>query len=65
MKTIIVRRLDLQFVAGRITHGPSARQVDAAIALINQSLERETYGLGARLIAHPDEIEIETETINP
>ena len=60
MKTITVRRLDLQFDAGQITHGPSARQVDQAVELINLTLQREPFGLGAQLIVHRDEIEIET-----
>ncbi len=60
MKTITIRRLDLQFDAGQITHGPAAEQVDQAIALINLTLQREPFGLGAQLIVHRDEIEIET-----
>lgn len=60
MKTITVRRLDLQFDAGQITHGSSAQQVDQAIELINLTLQREPFGLGAQLIVHRDEIEIET-----
>ena len=60
MKTITVRRIDLQFKAGQITHGKSARQVDQAIELINLTLQREPFGLGAQLIVHRDEIEIET-----
>ena len=60
MKTITVRRLDLQFDAGQITHGPSVRQVDQAVELINLTLQREPFGLGAQLIIHRDEIEIET-----
>lgn len=62
MKTITVRRLDLQFDAGQITHGRSAEQVDQAIELINRSLQREPFGLGAQLILHRDEIEIEAHT---
>jgi hypothetical protein len=60
MKSITVRRLDLQFDADQITHGPSAQQVDQAIDLINQILQREPFGLSAQLLLHPDEIEIET-----
>ena len=60
MKIITVRRLDLQFDAGQITHGRPAEQVDQAIELINLTLQREPFGLGAQLILHRDEIEIET-----
>ena len=62
MKTITVRRLDLQFDAGQLTQGPAARQVNQALELINRTLQREPFGLGAQLIVHPDEIEIETQT---
>jgi len=60
MRSITVRRLDLQFDAGQITHGPAAAQADWAIELINLTLQREPFGLGAQLFAHRDEIEIET-----
>lgn len=59
-KTLTVRRLDLQFDAGQITHGPAATQVDRAIELINLTLQREPFGLGAQVFLHPDEIEIQT-----
>lgn len=60
MKTITVRRLMLQFDAGQITHGPAAAQVDRAVELINLTLQREPFGLGAQLFAPRDGIEIET-----
>ncbi len=60
MKTITVHRLDLQFDAGQITHGNNAKQADQAIELINLTLQRDPYGLGAQLIVHRDEIEIES-----
>lgn len=60
MKTISVRRLDLQFDADQITHGPAAAQADRAIELINLVLQREPFGLNAGLFAHRDEIEIQT-----
>ena len=60
MKTITVRRLDLQFDADQITQGLSTQQVYEAIELINLTLQREPYGLAAQLIIHRDEIEIET-----
>ena len=44
----------------QITHGPAAAQADRAIELINLTLQREPFGLGARLFAHRDEIEIES-----
>ena len=56
MKSITVRRLDLQFDADQITHGPAAAQVDRAIELINLTLQREPFGLGAQLFVHRDEI---------
>ena len=60
MKTITIRRLDLQFDANQITHGPASAQADRAIELINLTLQREPFGLGAQLFAHRDEIEIAT-----
>jgi hypothetical protein len=61
MKIITVRRVDLQFDADQITHGKSQQQAEEAIQLINLALQREPFGLGAQLIVHPDEIEIETK----
>jgi hypothetical protein len=60
MKTITIRRVDLQFDADQVTHGPTTQQVDQAIELINLTLQREPFGLAAQLIVHRDEIEIET-----
>ena len=60
MQTITIRRLDLQFDANQNTHGPASAQADQAIELINLTLQREPFGLGAQLCAHRDEIEIET-----
>jgi hypothetical protein len=65
MKTITIRRVDLQFDADQITHGKSQQQADQAIELINLVLRREPFGLGAQLIVHPDEIEIETHDQEP
>lgn len=62
MKTITVRRLDLQFDAGQITAGTALEQAGQALELINGILQREPFGLGAQLIAHPDEIEVEEES---
>ena len=59
MKTITIRRLDLQFDAGQITHGSAEQQARQALELINLTLQREPFGLGAQLFAHPDEIEVE------
>ena len=64
MKVITVRRVDLQFDADQITHGPAEQQVRQAIDVINQTLQREPPGLQAQLIVHPDEIEIETQNLN-
>ena len=60
MKVITLRRLDLQFDAGQITHGPPEQQARQAVDLINLALQREPFGLGAQLFAHRDEIEIES-----
>ncbi len=40
MKTITVRRLDLQFDAGQITHGKSAEQVDPQLAVLHREWVR-------------------------
>ena len=60
MKTITIRRLDLQFDAGQITTGSTEQQARQALELINLTLQREPFGLGAQLFAHPDEIEVES-----
>ena len=62
MKVITVHRLALQFDAGQITHGNNEQQDREAVDLINLTLQREPFGLGAQLIVHPDEIEIEIES---
>ena len=61
MRMITVRRLDLQFDADQVTDGTIEEQADKAIELINLILQRDPSGLRAQLIAHPDEIEVETE----
>lgn len=65
MKVITVHRLSLQFDASQITHGKSEQQVREAVELINLTLQREPFGLGAQLIVHRDEIEIECSPANP
>jgi hypothetical protein len=60
MKVITLRRLDIQFDAGQITHGSDEAQARQAVDLINRTLQREPFGLGAQLYAHPDEIEVES-----
>ena len=59
MKTITIRRLDLQFDANQVTKGSVEKQAAQALELINLTLQREPFGLGAQLFAHPDEIEVE------
>ena len=59
MKTITIRRLDLQFDADQITRGSTEQQARQALELINLTLQREPFCLGAQLFAHPDEIEVE------
>ena len=65
MKAITIHRLSLQFDAGQITHGHRDDQARQAVDLINLILQREPFGLGAQLIAHRDEIEIECRPIDP
>lgn len=65
MKVITVHRLSLQFDANQTTHGNSEQQVREAVDLINLTLQREPFGLGAQLIVHRDEIEIECSRSNP
>lgn len=60
MKIITIRRLDLQFDADQVTHGNLVQQADQAIKLVNLTLQREPFGLGAQLFAHRDEIEVES-----
>ena len=65
MKIITVHRLSLQFDANQITHGKTEQQLRQAVDLINLTLQREPFGLGAQLIVHPDEIEVESRQIDP
>ena len=65
MKVITIHRLSLQFDAGQITHGNRDDQARQAVELINLILQREPFGLGAQLIVHRDEIEIESRQIDP
>ena len=65
MKVITIHRLSLQFDAGQITHGSRDDQARQAVDIINLILQREPFGLGAQLIAHRDEIEIESRQIDP
>ncbi|MEN9601869.1 MAG: hypothetical protein RIS56_1475 [Verrucomicrobiota bacterium] len=60
MKTITIRRLDLQFDANQVTRGSTEQQARQAVELINLTLQREPFGLGAQLFAHRDEIEVES-----
>ena len=60
MKTITIRRLDLQFDANQVTKGSTEQQARQALELINLTLQREPFGLGAQLFAHRDEIEVES-----
>jgi hypothetical protein len=62
MKSITIHRLSLQFDAGQITHGSPEEQANQAVSLINQVLQREPFGLGAQIIATPDEIEVESDS---
>ena len=65
MKIITVHRLSLQFDANQITQGKTEQQLRQAVDLINLTLQREPFGLGAQLIVHPDEIEVESRQIDP
>ena len=65
MKAITIHRLSLQFDAGQITRGNADNQAREAVKLINLILQREPFGLGAQLIVHPDEIEVESHPIDP
>ena len=60
MKTITIRRLDLQFDANQVTKGSTEQQARQALELINLTLQRQPFGLGAQLLAHRDEIEVES-----
>ena len=61
VKTITIRRLDLQFDADQITHGSAEEQAEQAIELINLALQRKPSCMGAQLSAHRDEIEVESQ----
>ena len=65
MKGLTIHRLSLQFDAGQLTHGSRDDQARQAVDIINLILQREPFGLGAQLIAHRDEIEIESRQIDP
>jgi hypothetical protein len=59
MKVITIHGISVQFDVGQITHGSAEQQARQAVDLINLALQREPFGLGAQLYAHPDEIEVE------
>jgi hypothetical protein len=65
MNSITIHRLSLQFDADQITHGGPEEQAAQAVALINQVLQRQPFGLSAQLIATRDEIEVESATEHP
>ena len=65
MKVITVHRLSLQFDANQVTRGKTEQQAREAVKLINLALQREPFGFGAQLLVHPDEIEVESRTIDP
>jgi hypothetical protein len=65
VKAITIHRLSLQFDAGQVTRGSDGNQAREAVILINLILQREPFGLGAQLIVHPDEIEVESHPIDP
>ena len=60
MKAITIHRVEVQFDADQATNGTAEQQADQAVELINLTLQREPFGLGAQLIVHRDEIEVET-----
>ena len=65
MKVITIHRVEVQFDADQITHGTAEQQADQAVELINLALQREPFGLGAQIIVHRDEIEVETRNEEP
>jgi len=65
MKVITIHRVEVQFDADQITKGTAEQQADQAIEQINLTLQREPFGLGAQLIVHRDEIEVETRNEEP
>ena len=65
MKTITIRRLDLQFDADQITSGRATQQADQALNLINLVLQREPFGLNAQFFLHRDEVEMESSSSDP
>ena len=56
MKSIVLHGLSLQFDAGQITHGGNDDQARQAVELINLTLQREPFGLGAQLIVHAADV---------
>ena len=64
MKVLTAHRVSLQFDANQLTHGKNEQQVREAVDLINLTLQREPFGLGAQLIVHRDEIEIESSRVD-
>ena len=63
MKVITIHRLSLQFDADQVTHGSAEDQAAQAVGQINAVLQSDSLGLNAQLIATPDEIEVESETV--
>ena len=49
MKVITIKEINLQFDGDQLTNGSALEQSTQAVDLINQTLQRQPYGLGARL----------------
>ena len=56
MKSITIHGLSLQFDAGQVTHGGAEDQSRQAVEIINLTLQREPFGLGAQLIVHAADV---------
>ena len=65
MKVITIHRVEVQFDANQITQGTAEQQAGQAIEQINLALQRQPFGLGAQIIVHRDEIEVETHNEEP
>lgn len=63
MKVINIHRLQLQFTANSLTKGSPSKQANSAINQINRVIDGALPGLGAELISHRDEVEIETDEV--
>lgn len=63
MRVLNMAGLSLQCDADQMTQGDALAQARQALDLINLTLQREPYGLGAQIMVHASELRAEFEQL--